>query len=230
MTRGAPREVALGVVEAYDRWAASYDQDENPMVFMASRALEPVLATVAGERVVEFGCGTGRNLAALRPAGAARLIGLDLSPGMLAAARATGAADELLLHDMAARSPLDAGQFDHALFCLSLEHVADLRPPLAEAMRLLRPGGRLTVVEIHPFLSLSGTKAHFRLGEDEIHMPTYPHRFSDFLNVFAAIGARFDSCREWRPSDIAGPVPAKALKRGPETPIVVSFGLSRAET
>ena len=228
MTPEAPREVALGVAEAYDLWAASYDRDDNPMVFMASRALEPALATVAGESVVEFGCGTGRNLLALRRSGAARLIGLDLSPGMLGAARASGAADGLFLHDMAARSPLDSGSADHALFCLSLEHVADLRPPLEEAMRLLRPGGRITIVEIHPFLSLAGAKAHFRLGEEEIHMPTFPHRFADYLNAFAAIGARVDSCREWRPCDIAGPVPAKALKRGPETPIVVSFALSRA--
>lgn len=225
MTAEAPREIALGVAEAYDLWAASYDRDDNPMVFMAGRALEPVLATVAGENVVEFGCGTGRNLVALRRAGAARLIGLDLSPAMLAAARATGAADDLFLHDMAAPAPLDSGSADHALFCLSLEHVADLLPPLAEAMRLLRPGGRITIIEIHPFLSLGGAKAHFRRGEEEIHMPTFPHRFSDYLNAFRAIGARLESCREWRPCDVADPVPAKALKRGPETPIVVSFAL-----
>ncbi len=219
--------VDLDVEAAYDRWAASYDSYDNPVAFMAATALEREVLPVEGLTIVEFGCGTGRNLAALRRAGAGRLIGLDLSDGMLAKARDRGF-DELLRHDMQAPVPLPAASADGVLFSLALEHVGDLAPPLGEAARLLRPGGSVWIVEIHPFLSQGGAQAHFRDGEDEVHMPAYAHRFCDYLAAFRAAGLAVDRCVELRPCDLAGEPPAKTLKRGREMPIVVLFSLSAA--
>ncbi len=212
----------LSVEAAYDLWAATYDGADNPMTFAAARALE-ALDDVAGAVVVEFGCGTGRNLAQLQAKGAAGLIGLDLSAAMLAKAAARSDAFRLLRHDAAAPAPLRAASADLVLFCLTLEHMAALAPPFAEAARLLRPGGRLVVFEIHPFLALQGVAAHFSDGAEEVRMPVYAHGFADYLNGFAAAGLAVERCREWRAADLGPGAPAAAGKRGPATPLAVEF-------
>jgi malonyl-CoA O-methyltransferase len=227
MTGAAPRRVSLDVAAAYDRWAGSYDSYDNPIVFMAREALRQALPDIRGETIVEIGCGTGANLAMLKAAGAGRLIGLDLSGGMLERARRLGVADELIAHDMRERTPLPDACADRVLFCLSLEHVAALDQPIAEAMRLVRPGGAVSVIEIHPFLSLGGAKAHFVEGGDEIHMPTYAHRFADYIHAVARAGGALATCLELRPADITSALPAKAMKRGAETPLVVAFDILR---
>jgi len=219
------RSVFLPVAGAYDRWAAAYDGYDNPMVFAATQAVAALAKRVAGKDVFEFGCGTGRNLAALKAGGASSLAGCDLSQGMLDQARARDPGLRLLRHDMTQALPLGDGVCDLALFSLSLEHVGDLRAPLGEARRILRPGGAIAVIEIHPALSLAGLQAHFKDGAQEVRMPTFAHGFVDYLNAFAALGLRVASCREWRPRDFAGPVPEKALRRGPDHPLVVEFSV-----
>jgi malonyl-CoA O-methyltransferase len=196
MTGGATPSVFLPVQAAYDRWAPAYDGADNPMVFVARHALGAMAPALRGRSVVEFGCGTGQNLSLLRARGAGPLCGFDLSAGMLAAARARDPSLRLWRQDMAQPVPLADASADAVLFSLTLEHVADPRPPLAEARRLLRPGGRVLVLEIHPWLALAGVGAHFQDGEREVRMPTVAHDIADYLNSFAACGLRVETCRE----------------------------------
>lgn len=219
------KTVRMPVADAYDRWSGLYDAYDNPMVFAATRVVETLAPLAAGADVVEFGCGTGRNLAALKAMGARSLTGCDISRGMLDKAAARDPSFTLVLQDAGAPLPLPDGSADLVLFSLVLEHVADLVPPLSQARRLLRPGGRIAVVEIHPFVSMGGVAAHFRDGEEVVQMPTFPHGFADWLNAVAAAGLCVAECREWRPRDFAPPVPPKAFKRGPDTPLAAEFAL-----
>ncbi len=215
--------IQLSVNDAYDRWSRFYDTYDNPMVAAAARIVTQGLGGVQGLSVFEFGCGTGRNLAALLNLGAARVSGCDLSTGMLDQARRRGSRFELFQHDMAHPLPLEAGTFDLALFCLSLEHMESLDMPLREARRIVRPGGRIAILEIHPFLSLSGVAAHFQDGEEEIRMPAYPHQFADYLQAGVALGLNLGVCREWRPCDFHPPLNAKSFKRGPLSPLLLEL-------
>jgi malonyl-CoA O-methyltransferase len=223
----AEAAVFLPVIEAYDRWSSFYDSYDNPMVFGASRIVARLAERAAGRDIVEFGCGTGRNLARLREHGASTLVGCDLSPGMLEKARARDPGFVLIQHDMMQPLPLADGSSDLVLFSLALEHIGDLVPPLREARRLLRSAGTITVIEIHPFLSLANVAAHFRDGETVVQMPVFPHRFSDYINAVAEAGLSMAECREWRPWDFGGQIPDKVLKRGPDFPLLVEFSLHR---
>jgi malonyl-CoA O-methyltransferase len=78
------RPVTLDVAAAYDVWADSYDSYDNPMVYAAGYALSQAPLGLAQKTILEFGCGTGRNLAALAARGATNLIGFDFSSAMLA--------------------------------------------------------------------------------------------------------------------------------------------------
>jgi SAM-dependent methyltransferase len=112
--------------------------------------LEAALALLpAGCVIADLGCGTGA-LAARLSGVAGRVLAVDNSPAMLAAARRRlGASQniELIEADLA-QLPLEDGLCDGALLVLVLTYVADPAAVLAEARRILRPGGRLVVVDL----------------------------------------------------------------------------------
>jgi len=99
--------------------------------------------------VVDLGCGTGEVVAALAPV-CAKVIGVDHEEAMLEVARARtkglGAVDlrQAALEDL----PLPDGSVDAALCMLVLHHVADPARILAEARRVLRPRGRVVVLDM----------------------------------------------------------------------------------
>lgn len=116
-----------------------------------------MLAPSPGEAVLELGCGTGTALRVLaeRLAGRGRLVGLDLSPKMLAQARIklehTGLSERVELYQGDASAvPLPDDAFDAVFIAFTLELFDTPQIPkvLAEVRRLLRPGGRLAVVSL----------------------------------------------------------------------------------
>jgi ubiquinone/menaquinone biosynthesis C-methylase UbiE len=223
----------LDVKAAYDRWAPGYDGFDNPMVFAATRALAARLKSQApGFRAAEIGCGTGRNLAALKQAGATTLSGFDLSEGMLDRARARNTGAALAVHDMADPLPLPDASQDLVLVALAFEHVSDLSGPLAEVRRVLAPAGRALVLEIHPFMAMSGVGAHFHDVEGAVTMPTVAHAVSGYLNSFSEAGLRVTGCREWLGGVLAEDAPEalarKLVKRGADFPVLIDFELQPA--
>lgn len=171
--RHLPPEATLA---GYDRWAPDYDQAPNPMVAAARWSLLLRPLAVAGADVVEFGCGTGRHAPGLLAAGARSFTGVDGSLGMLEAARRR--LDDPRVHWLHAALhavPLPAASCDVVLVVLVLEHLADLAPMLAEAARVLRRGGKLRLVDIHPDLVAHGTGAHFADGNAELHFARFVH-------------------------------------------------------
>jgi malonyl-CoA O-methyltransferase len=219
----------LDVAAAYDVWAPSYDGYDNPMVYAAGYALSQAPISLAQKTCLEFGCGTGRNLAALAARRASNLIGFDFSSAMLAEARKRDASWTLFQADIGAPIPLTDQSVDFILFSLTLEHVADLVPPLREARRLLRTAGTIQIIEIHPYLSLQGISAHFKTAEGkEITMPAFAHPFQDWLAAFDRAGLRVAGVKEWQARDLGTDAPAKILRRGPDWPWVVDWTLSPA--
>lgn len=113
------------------------------------RAMQPARAP----RVLEIGCGTGSNLAWLRgQLPRAQCVGIDLAPAMLDRARQRLGADVLLLkHPLGQGSPVPAALsegFDLVVLSYVLSMTGDAREAvIAEACRLLRPGGLLGAVD-----------------------------------------------------------------------------------
>jgi len=129
----------------YDRVAPRYD--ERYRHGGPTGVAETLHRIVAGcERVLEVGCGTGHWLAELAPA--VRLVcGLDRSLGMLAKAKSN--ASNLAQGDAGAL-PYRASSFG-AVYCVNaFHHFGAPRDFLAEAFRLLRPGGAIAVIGMDP--------------------------------------------------------------------------------
>ncbi len=101
--------------------------------------------------VGDLGCGTGLAAAALAPF-VRRVVAVDASPSMLAAARErlAGRTNVEIRQGELESLPLAEGELDAAVLFLVLHHVAEPSRVLAEAARGLAPGGRLLVVDMNP--------------------------------------------------------------------------------
>jgi ubiquinone/menaquinone biosynthesis C-methylase UbiE len=127
----------------------------------------------SGQTALDAGCGTGRALphlrAAVGPTG--RVLGCDLTPEMLAAARGHGrhAHAALALAD-ARRLPLRSGSVDGGFAAGLLPHLSDPGTGLAELARVTAPGGRLVL--FHPSGRAAVAARHGRrLRDDDVLAP-----------------------------------------------------------
>ncbi len=116
--------------------------------------VHPEIVVNAGESVLEIGCGVGAQLKILSEQRSAQLVGIDRSPQQLERARIVLAPEiasgQVQLHlGNAEATGFDSGKFDQIFIFFVLEHVSDPVSILGEAKRLLKPGGRLTVTEVH---------------------------------------------------------------------------------
>jgi demethylmenaquinone methyltransferase / 2-methoxy-6-polyprenyl-1,4-benzoquinol methylase len=100
----------------------------------------------SGDRVLDAACGTG-DLAIIAAKAGATVTGLDFSEAMLERARRKGPQLEWVRGDLLAL-PFDADSFDAATVGFGIRNVADLPGSIAELRRVLRPGGRLGILEI----------------------------------------------------------------------------------
>jgi SAM-dependent methyltransferase len=132
------REVAYADPSGLAARAGLYDFQE-PYIDLRAEALA-ALGDLDGRVVGDVGCGSGQYVGALRGAGA-RVIGIDLSTGMLAGVPdppALVAADSQAL-------PLIDGSLDVVMMMHMLYHVPEPARAVAEAARVLRTGGKLLV-------------------------------------------------------------------------------------
>ncbi len=105
-----------------------------------------VLPDVAGADVIELGCGTAYFAAWLKRRGAARVVGIDVTPAQLDTARRMSrefGLDIELIEANAEAVPLADGQFDFAVSEYGASIWCDPDKWIPEAARLLRPGGEL---------------------------------------------------------------------------------------
>jgi ubiquinone/menaquinone biosynthesis C-methylase UbiE len=207
---GAPTNVA----DAYDRWSRQYDDDRNATRDLDAFVLRQVPLQLAGARVLEVGCGTGKNSAWL-VSQVRELIALDFSPGMLDVARRRVRSDaaRFVEHDITRPWPMDSGSVDVVVGNLVLEHVRELGPVFAEAARVLRAGGQLFFCELHPYRQLRGGQAHFvdAHTDETIHVAAYRHTVSEYVNDALAAGFTLRALGEWLEPDAEPGAPPRLL-------------------
>lgn len=130
----------------FDRIAPHYDLVNRVMTLGLDRRWRrrtiAALALPRGARVLDLGCGTGDLCEELRAAGDSP-VGFDLSVGMLRAARTSAP----LVRGDALELPVPDGAADGVVSGFALRNVVDLDALFSECARVLRPGGRMAMLE-----------------------------------------------------------------------------------
>jgi demethylmenaquinone methyltransferase / 2-methoxy-6-polyprenyl-1,4-benzoquinol methylase len=134
----------------FDRIAPIYDAMNRVMTAGLDRRWRRVTVAEAarpGDRVLDACCGTGDLAIAAKGAGAGEIVGLDFSPAMLERARRKEPEIEWVEGDVLSL-PFADESFDAVTVGFGVRNVEDLPAALRELRRVLRPGGRLGVLEI----------------------------------------------------------------------------------
>lgn len=156
------------ISDIFDTTAADYDRIEHVLAFGSGpwyrgQALRRA-GLAAGAEVLDVGIGTGlvarQALKIIGPTG--RLVGVDPSPGMMGQAHLPGVE---LVAGRAEALPRPDASCDFVSMGYALRHLSDLTAAFSEFHRVLRPGGRLLVLEItrpQGAWALKGLKLYMR--------------------------------------------------------------------
>lgn len=154
------RRYTLSPQEGYDCWAAEYDTDsKNPVIHLEEQAMIRFMPPLEGKRVLDVGCGTGRNALRALEQRARCVVAMDLSGRMLQKARQKGVQNPLRA-DLCAL-PVKEAVFDVAVCTFMLEHVRDFGLAIRELSRVIVPGGVIVLTDFHPFGALFGWERSF---------------------------------------------------------------------
>lgn len=189
----------LSTREGYDRWSAIYDDEDNPLILLETPRVNDLLGEVAGLRVIDVGCGTGRHTLPLAARGAF-VTAVDFSDGMLQKAAAKPGWDRVrvIRQDIEAPLPVDDGAFDRVLCALVVEHIRKLDLLFNEFARICAPDGFVVISAMHPAMMLRGISARFtdpRTGRDT-RPKSHPNAISDFLTAALKAGLILDHISE----------------------------------
>ena len=133
----------------FDRIAPVYDAMNHAMSAGLDRRWRRLTAEAVvapGDRVLDACCGTG-DLALAAQAQGGKVTGLDFSEGMLERARRKSSDVEWIRGDLL-RLPFQDAAFEAVTVGFGVRNVEDLDRALRELRRVLKPGGRLAILEI----------------------------------------------------------------------------------
>jgi len=141
-------------IESYDRSAEKWAKRQREGKSLAHEYLEKPamyskLPDLEGKSVLCIGCGSGEECGVLKKRGAARVVGIDLSRGLIEQAKYAYPDCEFMVMDME-RLDFSAGSFDFIYSSLALHYAQDWRNILKPAYKTLKDGGTFLFSTHHP--------------------------------------------------------------------------------
>jgi len=137
--------------DPYQKFAAHYDRFVGPFTNALRHIGMKMVSPKPGMKVLEVGCGTGKNLMLYRQVGCS-VYGIDLSPSMLEVACARlGEGVDLQLGN-ASNMPYQDNLFDLVIAMFILHEMpSEIRPPVMREMnRVTKQEGRVLIIDFHP--------------------------------------------------------------------------------
>lgn len=147
--------------KAYNLWSKHYDdQGDNLVLALDNQLFTRFISnrTLSGLTIADIGCGTGRHWHAILDQNPKRLIGFDISTGMLAQLNKKFPGAETYVLKNTKLAPLKNESCDMVISTLAIAHMPDLKPVLEEWCRVLKPGGEIIITDFHPDALASGNR------------------------------------------------------------------------
>lgn len=197
----------MSIEKAYNEWSAQYDINQNKTRDAEANALRKTLQPLSLDKVLEIGCGTGKNTVWLAQH-CKHVTAVDFSEGMLQKAKEKVKYSNVsfVQADLLQPWAFEKDGYGLVVFSLVLEHIEHLEPVFEKAQAVLRPGGYIYVGELHPFKQYSGSKARYeKEGSNEV-VQCYTHHISQFTKAAAGAGLQLAHLDEFF-DDEAAPMP-----------------------
>jgi ubiquinone/menaquinone biosynthesis C-methylase UbiE len=176
---------------AYDLWAAAYDnQPGNLMLDLDEQVFGDLLSQskIEGKVIADIGCGTGRHwtkIYGLRPA---RLIGYDVSAGMLARLKEKFPPAETYQLSGNRLAELADQCCDLVVSTLAIAHIPDPAIALREWDRVLKPGGEVIITDYHPEALAKGGRRTFKHEGKTMAVKNYVHSIDKVRALTKQVG------------------------------------------
>jgi len=163
---------------AYDIWSKNYDsQPDNLMLAFDEEVFSALLndVDVSNAIIADIGCGTGRHWKKMFNKNPKKLIGFDVSEGMLKMLQQKFpvAQTYLLLNDEL--SQLQNESCDIIISTLTIAHIKNAGAAIAEWNRVLKPGGQMIITDYHPSALQNGAKRTFKHNNKTVAIKNYVH-------------------------------------------------------
>ena len=186
-----PSIAELGPAAAYDIWSGSYDeQPGNLMLDLDNMIFSGLLEKLSlkGKVAVDIGCGTGRHWPAILQHKPAKLLGYDVSSGMLSRLKEKfPSAETYQLQGNELASTADES-CDIVISTLALAHIENVGDALKEWSRILKKNGDIIITDYHPEAFKKGADRTFLSGGQTIAIKNYIHDIETVLGLLKGFG------------------------------------------
>lgn len=175
---GKGRIVKKNSSDAYDLWADAYDdQPGNLMLDLDEIIFEKLFAgiNVKGKMIADIGCGTGRHWQKILNKSPTRLVGFDVSAGMLSKLKQKFPGAETFLINNDAPSGIPDTAFDVIISTLTVAHISNIESALNTWCRILKNNAEVIITDFHPQLLAQGGKRTFNHDQHRISIKNYVH-------------------------------------------------------
>jgi ubiquinone/menaquinone biosynthesis C-methylase UbiE len=188
----------MNVIEAYRVWSEQYDSNENKTRDLESISLRETLGLIEFAKVLEIGCGTGKNTVWLAQQ-AKEILAVDLTPEMLEVAKSKVNAPHVNFHiaDINQNWDFANAPYDLAVFSLVLEHIENLDLVFEKLAQVIKKDGFVYIGELHPFKQYAGSKARFNTSDGEQVVTCFNHHVSDFTEAAQKHGFAINLIKEY---------------------------------
>ncbi len=188
----------MNIKEAYQEWSHQYDTNENKTRDLEAIALRSVLSKLELNKVLEFGCGTGKNTVWFEK-NAKEILSADFSEAMIskAAEKIKSTKVQFAIADINEPWIFTKEKFDLVSFSLILEHIENIDEIFNKSNKVLHSGGYMYIGEFHPFKQYAGSKARYSTPEGEQLVTCYTHNVSDFTHAANKYGFSLIDLEEW---------------------------------
>ena len=171
---------------AYDLWAADYDsQPDNMMLAWDEEIFSNLINNIDLENkiIADIGCGTGRYWKKIFEREPKKLIGFDVSEGMLKMLQQKFPEAEThhLINDELKQ--LKNEFCDFIFSTLTIAHIENAENALQEWSRILKPGGEIIITDYHPAALAKGGKRTFNHNGKTIAVKNYVHSIEQLKGV-----------------------------------------------
>ena len=186
----------LSPAEGYNRWAATYREESNPIKDLSNTWIEKLLPDIQGKTILDAGCGTGHFCQLLERRQPSKIVGLDLSPAMIAQARKNCPSGEFHSLDISIH-PIGIDQYELVICALVLGHIEDIRPVIGHLASALKKGGVLLISDFHPFLTLQHAKRTFKDHSGKhFEIQHHLHLFQDIIRTLQSYEITLEAFEE----------------------------------